>query len=93
MIVKTRRASEYGDMRAVDESIAIKDIIHYHREQFNISLEDCLNKFEVPKESTQVEDDVLYINIACVNPDVKNRWLEEKKRIKEIRFNKKMSLT
>lgn len=71
---------------SVDGSIAIKDVVHYHREEFGTDFDDVLTTFSVPPEAVTKEEDFYYIALDRLSQEVLAGFRAEKKRIKEIRF-------
>lgn len=73
----------------VDESIAIKDVIRHHLDEEVLSLPEILDKFDVPARAI-IDDrpeDFFYIDLGQVTDQkVKDKWCQEKARIKEERY-------
>lgn len=74
----------------IDESIAIKDVINYHLDDGGLSFDEIKAKFDIAAEAISTEGEITYINFSKVKDTVRERWVAEKRRIKEIRLAERM---
>lgn len=77
----------------VDESIAVKDVAYYHIRDKGMTFEQFTETFGIPDEAILKEDKYIYINLEKVDEKVREQWVGEKRRIKEIRLIESMKKT